>query len=46
MTNFNSITVTEDGKQWVYDTEHHEWINVSVDNPKLRKLVDSSVRVR
>jgi len=35
---------TEDDKIWMYDSEHQEWIDVSVDNPKLKKL--ESVRVR
>ena len=32
------MIITDDKKKWVYDDKHHEWIDVSVDNPKLKKL--------
>ena len=37
---------TDDGKKWLYDEEHHEWIDISIDNPKLKKLMRESVRIR
>ena len=40
------IVETPDGKKWFYDDKHHNWIDISVDNPKLRKLMDNVVRVR
>ena len=40
------IIETSDGKKWFYDYKHHNWVDVSVDNPKLKKLIKESVRVR
>ena len=40
------VITTDDGKKWIYDEEHHEWIDVSVDNSKLQKLLDNSVKIR
>jgi hypothetical protein len=36
---------TPDGKKWIYDSDHHEWIDVSM-NAKLRELARTSVRVK
>jgi hypothetical protein len=37
---------TSDGKIWIYDFIHHKWIDVSIDNSKLKKLSRNSVRVK
>jgi hypothetical protein len=37
--------VHKDGKDWLWDHKHKVWINVSVDNPKLRKLLDEAVPI-
>ena len=36
---------TPDGRKWIYDIEHHDWIDVSM-NARLHKLVKNSVRIK
>ena len=37
---------TNDGKIWLYDDEHCEWIQVGPLNEKLKKLLKESVPIR
>lgn len=37
---------TPDGKVWEYDSVHHEWIDVSINNPQLKRLLKHSARIK
>jgi len=38
--------IGENNKEWIYDSEHKEFIDISCDNPKLRKLLKESVKIK
>lgn len=38
-------TCSECGFDWIYLGEEYGWISCVCDNPKLKKLIDESVRV-
>jgi len=35
-----------DPEKWLYDPVHKAWIDVSASNPKLRKLLEDSAKIR